>query len=361
MGMNELMKVSVKNEGEKTATYAAYYYSFGAQTYVDSIGGDILPGATVTHTTWNAGNMSAEGIYNLSMDVHYDADIDPSNNAVTKEVVHLSPISTLIFTDYFESTSAKLELIRNANSNIGIKTDAGFELNGVVMNGGAAGSWPTATSDNTPADSAFGYADHLSAIKTCNLNLPNTYPAVWLRFMMKQTYSEGADYSWFRVLLNDTIPIAATNGTTNFQPATASADGYVQMMYDLTPYYAVNNLKNIVLQSACMYDEVNSPTQIADAVYIDNYILDFTDGIHSVTPMLLSVTPNPTHDVVRVDLFNVQQGQMILTDMMGKVIKTLAINGQQTEVIDLRELSTGIYFLRINSNNGNQSVKIVKQ
>ncbi|MEI6575193.1 MAG: lamin tail domain-containing protein [Bacteroidota bacterium] len=364
LGINELITVSVRNDGEKIAPYAAYYYSFGGPTYVDSIGGNILPGAVVTHTTWYSANMAATGtLYTLNMDVHTAGESDPINNAVTQQVRHLSPITGLVVFDGFEFPSEYLAFEHNTNA--AAEALPGNAYNSIFsghLEGGAAGTWPTGTATSTPADSAFKHADHLSKISTCDVNLPSSvYPAVYLRFMLKQTYSLGADYSWLRVLINDTTPVASTSGVTNYQAATAAGDPYTQVMYDLTSFYGAGTLHKITIESACMFDKANSSTGIADAAYIDNYILDFADGIHTVQPAMFSVTPNPTHDLIRVDLINANDGQMILMDIMGRIVSTKVLNGQHVEVIDMRDLPAGIYALRINTLSGNQTVKVVKE
>jgi|GEM_PF-1054858 len=362
LGNNELMSVSVYNDGEKTAPYAAFYYTFdGTTNFVDSVGGDILPGQTLAHTTWYSGNLSAIGPYTLSMDVHTQGDGYLANNLVTHEINHLDNINSLFYFNDFENTETHFEFNKNANSSVQKVGNIGWQNSTAVqLKGGAAGTWPTGTENTTTAAQAFGYTDHLSVMKTCELNLAS-YPSVWMRFLLKQTYSEGANYSFFRVLVNDSIQIASVTGDTIFQPGSSTSDVFVQLWYDLTAFSQANNLHNIVLQAATMYDEGHSSTGVADASIIDEFWIDFPWGIQSHQPMMLSVTPNPTRDLLRVDLFNAPEGNMTLSDMMGRIVMSRQLSGQPSEVLDLQKLPTGIYALTVSTNNGTQTVKVVKE
>ena len=100
-----------------------------------------------------------------------------------------------------------------------------------------------------------------------------------------------------------------------------------------------------------------------DLVYIDNFILtqnDPTLSTGSVEVAELKVYPNPT-----LSEWNIRSNNQTITsvqvfDVLGKQVMTL--NTQGTEVsIDATELNSGLYFARINTPNGSQSFKLVKE
>ena len=100
-----------------------------------------------------------------------------------------------------------------------------------------------------------------------------------------------------------------------------------------------------------------------DLVYIDNFLLtqnDPTLSTGSVEAAELKVYPNPT-----VNEWNISSNNQTITsvevfDVLGKQVMTL--NTQGTEVsIDATELNSGLYFARINTPNGSQSFKLVKE
>ena len=73
---------------------------------------------------------------------------------------------------------------------------------------------------------------------------------------------------------------------------------------------------------------------------------------------LVSVYPNPTSGLFTIELMNATEINLLLTDAQGKVIETRTI--QQTENIDITELETGIYFLTVSNDQGEQVLRIVK-
>ncbi len=73
---------------------------------------------------------------------------------------------------------------------------------------------------------------------------------------------------------------------------------------------------------------------------------------------LVSVYPNPTNGLFTIELMNAGQISLLLTDAQGKIITSRTI--QQTENIDITELETGIYFLTVSNDQGEQVLRIVK-
>ncbi|MCX7551876.1 M43 family zinc metalloprotease [Xanthomarina sp. F2636L] len=75
----------------------------------------------------------------------------------------------------------------------------------------------------------------------------------------------------------------------------------------------------------------------------------------------ISIYPNPTVNQVTISTVNGLKLQDIqILDARGKMIKTLSFNQSQKGIIYLNELSSGIYFIKIISNEGVSTKKIIK-
>ena len=72
----------------------------------------------------------------------------------------------------------------------------------------------------------------------------------------------------------------------------------------------------------------------------------------------ISVYPNPTNSIVTIKCNNSMQSVQ-LYDVQGRLLQTQIINNQTTTV-DLSQQSSGIYFVKVTSENGEKVEKIVK-
>ena len=135
--------------------------------------------------------------------------------------------------------------------------NSGVELTGV---GSSANTW-TGNSSITTEAQAWGNTDHHSNIE---LNVDATgESSVSLTFDLKQTYSFGSVYSWFRVTVNGTQIGASIN------PTTAGADPYVNQSYDLSAYAGTNF--NLKLEHSGKYSSAYYGN--GDHAYVDNVCL----------------------------------------------------------------------------------------
>ena len=81
----------------------------------------------------------------------------------------------------------------------------------------------------------------------------------------------------------------------------------------------------------------------------------------------MSILPNPAQDFVRVFLKNDYTGQVTfeLTDVTGKqtsIFKRTEKGTQQTEVeLNLQDLATGVYLVRVTAGSDTGTFRLVKQ
>jgi len=82
-------------------------------------------------------------------------------------------------------------------------------------------------------------------------------------------------------------------------------------------------------------------------------------GVNEFSIIDMSVYPNPTHDSWTIQT----KGQDILSiyvyDILGKNVLSISPNSPKA-IVDARNLKTGIYFAKIKTIEGYNSVKLVK-
>jgi len=108
------------------------------------------------------------------------------------------------------------------------------------------------------------------------------------------------------------------------------------------------------------------PDGNSGTIYLDN-IYFYKKGTNSITPVsfnTLKVYPNPTNGILHLDidaasttissysLLNVQGQTILSTDVNSTTINT---------TVDVSNFSTGVYFLKINTENGSYTHRVIVQ
>jgi len=106
--------------------------------------------------------------------------------------------------------------------------------------------------------------------------------------------------------------------------------------------------------------DTNNPRTIAvlgDATYTANFVSNV--GIYDVQATSIMVSPNPATEAVTVS--GLKAGTLVkLIDMAGKECFAATTKGEKL-TLDLSTLPAGLYFLRAVSDEGQTTLKIVKQ
>jgi hypothetical protein len=100
-------------------------------------------------------------------------------------------------------------------------------------------------------------------------------------------------------------------------------------------------------------------------LYVDNINIDATVGIDQPDQLGdVNVYPNPSQGLFNLELNGVDAKQVayILTDLEGRTLMVQRINAgtNYRGIIDLRQMPQGIYLLRLTSEKGSRTVKMVK-
>jgi hypothetical protein len=120
---------------------------------------------------------------------------------------------------------------------------------------------------------------------------------------------------------------------------------------DLTPYVDEASVKVRFLYTA----------NDADSLSLDDVVVTGTLGVKDVLASSFRTFPNPVNNVITISNDqNILLTDVRVTDVNGRTIKTINANNTAELQINLSDLTSGVYFLNINSDSGNAVKRIVK-
>jgi len=86
--------------------------------------------------------------------------------------------------------------------------------------------------------------------------------------------------------------------------------------------------------------------------------ISYNTGVNMYLESQISVYPNPAVNVVTVDLGNVRSGDIQLIDMIGRIRYERQIHSSQ-QVIEVSDLPAGTYLLRVSTEDGDYTQKVL--
>ncbi|MFH1119468.1 MAG: S8 family serine peptidase [Bacteroidota bacterium] len=176
---------------------------------------------------------------------------------------------------------------------------------------------------------------------------------VAIEFDLRQTYSLGPRYSWFRVLVNGS-QVPDDNGIMDFNPVTAGADPWQRLTFDLTAY--AGSIFDITLQ-ACNRFSYHIQGE-GDNVFVDNVSIINTTSVEkkNADKADLNVYPNPSNGEITLTVGNLKgEVDLSVISLLGNIVyhaQRLTANGTLSQKLDLSHLPSGIYVISVK--NGKQ-------
>ena len=99
----------------------------------------------------------------------------------------------------------------------------------------------------------------------------------------------------------------------------------------------------------------------ADSLSVDDVLVTGTLSNNEVLSSNFSTFPNPVNDILNIkSASNFTINSVSITDLNGRTIKTVNFNNLSEAELNVADLSTGVYFLNINSEEGKAVKKFVK-
>lgn len=99
------------------------------------------------------------------------------------------------------------------------------------------------------------------------------------------------------------------------------------------------------------------------AIIVDSFKIEdkATLSVSKFEPSMISIYPNPANDVVTIaNNQNILLDSVELSDVNGRIIRTIKYDNVSEAKINVADLSSGIYLLNINSSKGKTTKKFVK-
>ena len=101
-------------------------------------------------------------------------------------------------------------------------------------------------------------------------------------------------------------------------------------------------------------------TSDMDFLSIDDLVITGTLSTVNFFANNFAIYPNPTSNVINLNSSSALINNVVLTDLNGRIVKTLALGGVAQSKINMADLTTGVYFLKVSSNLGTGTTKVVK-
>lgn len=301
----------------------------------------MVPGLyTVNLTAWNANGSSA-----LSM-----TDFIHAQGAV--------PFYTL---DFEDGTAGYFELWDTLKSQSAVDIYAANEsIYGIHFQGDPIPTgWKGGATTGTPAQAWNENRQFQSEAHICGVDATGM-GNVGLDLDLRQTYSLGPRYSWFRVLVNgEQVP--SDEGIADFNPVTAGDDPWQRITFDLTPW--AGTLFDITLQACNRFS--NQLQGEGDNVFIDNISISNTTSVPVIVSQkpVLKVYPNPSNGVFTVSVNNLNGSSEIkVISLLGNVVYSsgkIHTNGLFARNLNLTELPAGIYLISVTTDTEQMNQRIV--
>lgn len=169
-----------------------------------------------------------------------------------------------------------------------------------------------------------------------------------VQFLWKQ-HKPTVDYSW------TTSNLSATFNDTSIGSLAwwwDFGDGITSNSQNPTHIYATSGNYQVKLY---VENNIKSWDEITKTITVPNLsIADYNQKI-------FSVFPNPTSDSITINWnTNFNHANYLICDVSGKIIAENQLTNT-TNLIAMQDFSKGIYFLKINTENSSQIIKIIKQ
>ncbi len=213
--------------------------------------------------TWSGGSATT------AYDWYVRSDCDQDNTGTSAWVgpstfTTAATPTTIPYTQDFEGNSfgAHISALAGTQADIFINAaSANASSFGVQMEGKTSSGWSGGSTSTTETQAWNDNATHISSI---NITVDATAETVvQLDFDLKQTYSYGVNYSWFRVVVNGTQIGSSIN------PSSQNSDAFQKLIYDLSAY--AGTTFSLSLQHSGKYNDANgSGTPGGDNAYVDN-------------------------------------------------------------------------------------------
>ncbi len=355
-------QVQIKNNGSNVINTVNFNYSFNNSTLTYNWNGVINAGQTVTVSLPTA--TLSKGAYDFVVNSTIANDSYNDNNS-TSGTFYLNAAGTVNVTNTFESPSNEL-LENDEGSSTGIWT-RGLRA-GSIISSGTNNVYSTSLTGNYPDQiKSFLISECYNLTQLANpqisfkmaFDLENNWDIAYVEYSTDfgQNWeilgTQGAN--WYNS--NRTPQTSGTDCNNCVGAQWTGTDGVIKTYnYSLID---LNAEQNIIFRIVFQSDE--SVTN--QGVIIDDFLISGTLASDSFDSNSISIYPNPSSGIYNITSNNYPIEKIEVYDITGKIIESevnLEITNNST-VLNLTQVSSGLYFVRISANNQKIIKKIIKK
>ncbi|MEO9503687.1 DUF7619 domain-containing protein [Nonlabens ulvanivorans] len=155
-----------------------------------------------------------------------------------------------------------------------------------------------------------------------------------------------------RIIDGNVVEFIFENINLDFNDATN--DGYLIYKIQSLPTL---QLGDMISNQAEIYFDFNFPIITNDHMVT----IDQTASLNDANSNSVSLFPNPSYGKVTINSSSYIQAIQIF-DHLGRIVKSLSVKQENLEMnIDISELNTGLYFIKVKNESGEQSIKLIKE
>ena len=333
-------------------TPAGYQFEYGVRGFLQGgPNGTLITNNTATPTNVSLASLSPSTVYEFYVRT-FCGGADYSNwvGPITFNTVFLP--TNVPYTTSFEDTLVDY---------------IGWD-NPAPAAGAGNGPWDIVTGAVTPApglvqDGTSAVASISGSTAPTNVNLisrglnllgnQQVTITLWARNFVSPTTLTNT--STIELYYGDQPLVASQTNLIGTQAGIASTT-YTQYTFSFTPAVAGVYYLSVRNVSA----PLNSATDFS-AVIIDNFSVTQTLSVNDFLSANFSVYPNPVNNVINFSNdTNAVVSSVEMADLNGRVVKTLKVNATEGQ-ISVSDLATGMYMMKITTDQGVAVKKIVKQ
>lgn len=360
------LEVDVKNEGLNSLSNIPVHYKLnGGTTVSESIAGPVTPGATVSYT-FTTSPTPISGNNSLLIWSDMTGDGNSLNDSVNIQFnYNTAAPKTLPWSEDFETfalcstaSNCELEVCNTSNdfTNLtnGIEDDIDWRTNrGATPSNGTGPSM-----DYNPGTSLGKYMYlEVSGSPVCsNKSAYLVTPCIDLTNANNPSLSFA--YNMNGVSMGALMVDVYSNGTwtTNVMSPLVGDKGTSWIVQTVSLNTFVGNVINVRFRG------VTGNNWESDMA-IDDISIKQTVGMNENVFGNISIYPNPAQDNLIIDgIINNEGIDLSITDITGKAIVNYSSTSNNNQrLINISELSSGVYFIKLNKEGATQTLKFVKQ
>lgn len=218
-------------------------------------------------------------------------------------------------------------------------TTASANYNGFTLTYFVVGSYYTSTQSSGPS----GPNSYKFGRDSCSMITPDLTGYDSISFWMKGNATTGGTMALSRLYLSE------------------SADGIIYTpKVTITPVAALAETKSFYLTQGTKYVMFYYDKDSGNVAFDDFCASVSSVGIKEISAGSFTAYPNPSSGIVNLTMSTPKNAQVIITDVLGNELSRYAIKASEINPsINLSDYKDGIYFIKLKSDSGESSKRIV--